>query len=96
MEANNGLKVFVRKDEVLTLSDEQIRIRLEKVITRQEGETSYDDFWKVLPLIVMTAAVDAVPIAVTWFFILLAVFYAVSALIMFVKLRSYAAKQETR
>ena len=41
-------------------------------------------------------AVDVVPIVVTVFFILLAVFYGVTALVMFVKLRSYAAKQETR
>jgi len=42
------------------------------------------------------AAVDVVPIVVTVFLILLAVFYGVTALVMFVKLRSYAAKQETR
>ena len=41
-------------------------------------------------------AVDVVPIWVTVFFILLAVFYGVTALVMFVKLRSYTAKQETR
>jgi len=41
-------------------------------------------------------AVDVVPIVVTVFFILLAVFYGVTALVMFVKLRSFAAKQETR
>ncbi len=41
-------------------------------------------------------AVDVVPIVVTVFFILLAVFYGVTALIMFVKLRRYTAKQETR
>jgi hypothetical protein len=40
-------------------------------------------------------AVDAVPIGVTVFFILLAVFYGVTALIMFRKFRSYIAKQET-
>jgi len=40
-------------------------------------------------------AVDVVPIVVTVFFILLAVFYAITALIMFVKLRSHVAKQET-
>jgi uncharacterized protein YacL len=39
---------------------------------------------------------DVVPIVVTVFFILLAVFYGVTALVMFVKLRSYTAKQETR
>ncbi len=38
-------------------------------------------------------AVDVVPIGVTVFFILLAVFYGISALIMFVKLRRYAAKK---
>ena len=37
-------------------------------------------------------AVDVVPIAVTVFFILLAVFYGVTALVMFVRLRRYAAK----
>ena len=41
-------------------------------------------------------AVDVVPIVVTVFFILLAVFYGVTALIMFVRLRSRAAKQETK
>ena len=40
-------------------------------------------------------AVDVVPIVVTVFFILLAVFYAITALVMFVKLRSHIAKQET-
>ena len=40
-------------------------------------------------------AVDVVPIVVTVFFILLAVFYAITALVMFVKLRSHVAKQET-
>ena len=40
-------------------------------------------------------AVDVLPVAVTWFFILLAVFYAVTALLMFVKLKRYIAKQET-
>ena len=43
-----------------------------------------------------TAAVDVVPTVVTVLFILLAVFYGVTALIMFLKLRSYTAKQETR
>ena len=41
-------------------------------------------------------AVDVVPTAVTIFFILLAVFYGVTAVIMFIRLRSHAAKQETR
>jgi len=41
-------------------------------------------------------AVDVVPIVVRVFFILLAVFYGVTALVMFVKLRSHTAKQETR
>jgi hypothetical protein len=41
-------------------------------------------------------AVDVVPIVVTVFFILLAVFYGIVALVQFIKLRSYAAKQETR
>lgn len=36
MEANNGLKVFVRKDEVLTLSDELSKIRLEEVVTNKK------------------------------------------------------------
>jgi len=40
-------------------------------------------------------AVDVVPIAVTVFFILLAVFYGITALVMFVKFRSHVAKQET-
>ncbi|UCB42415.1 MAG: hypothetical protein JSV77_08095 [Dehalococcoidales bacterium] len=40
-------------------------------------------------------AVDVVPIAVTVFFILLVVFYAVSALIMSIRLRNYTAKIET-
>ena len=40
-------------------------------------------------------AVDVVPIVVTVFFILLAVFYGVTALVLFVKLRRYIAKQET-
>ena len=40
-------------------------------------------------------AVDVVPIVVIVFFILLPVFYAVSALIMFIRLRSYAAKQDS-
>ncbi len=41
-------------------------------------------------------AVDVVPIVVTVFFILLAVFYGVAALVQFVQLRGYAAKQETK
>ena len=41
-------------------------------------------------------AVDVVPTVVTVFFILLAVFCEVTVLIMFVRLRSRAAKQETR
>ncbi len=41
-------------------------------------------------------AVDVVPIVVTVFLILMAVFYGVTALVLFVKSRSYAAKQETR
>jgi hypothetical protein len=41
-------------------------------------------------------AVDVVPTVVRVFFILLAVFYGVTALVMFVKLRRYIAKQETR
>jgi hypothetical protein len=41
-------------------------------------------------------AVDVVPKVVTVFFILLAVFYGVTALVQFVKLRRYIAKQETR
>ena len=41
-------------------------------------------------------AVDVVPRVVRAFFILLAVFYTISALVLFVKLRSYKAKQETR
>jgi len=41
-------------------------------------------------------AVDVVPIVVTVFFILLAVFYGVTTLVQFVQLRSYAAKQETK
>ena len=38
-------------------------------------------------------AVDVVPIVVIVFFILLPVFYAVSALVMYIKLRRYKAKQ---
>ena len=41
-------------------------------------------------------AVDVVPIAVTVFFILLVVFYGVTALIMFRKFRRNIAKQDTR
>ena len=40
-------------------------------------------------------AVDVVPTGVTIFFSLFAVFYGVTALIMFVKLRRYAAKQDS-
>jgi len=40
-------------------------------------------------------AVDVVPTGVTVFLILLAVFYGVTALIMFLKLRKYAAKQDS-
>ena len=40
-------------------------------------------------------AVDVVPTAVTVFFILLAVFYGATSLVMFVKLRRYAAKQDS-
>ncbi len=40
-------------------------------------------------------AVDVVPIVVIVFFILLPVFYAVTSVFMFVKLRRYIAKQET-
>ena len=42
-----------------------------------------------------TTAVDVVPIAVTVFFILLPVFYGVTAIFLFVRLRSYTARQET-
>lgn len=41
-------------------------------------------------------AVDVVPIVVRAFFILMAVFYGVVALVQFVKLRSHIARQETR
>jgi uncharacterized protein YacL len=41
-------------------------------------------------------AVDVVPKVVRAFFILLAVFYGVTALIMFVKLKRHPAEQETR
>ena len=41
-------------------------------------------------------AVDVVPIVVRVFFILLAVFYGITALVMFVKLKSYTARQKTR
>ncbi len=41
-------------------------------------------------------AVDVVPIVVRVFFILLAAVYGVTALVLFVKLKSHAAKQETR
>jgi len=37
-------------------------------------------------------AVDVVPIVVTVFFILLAVFYGITALVLFVKLRRYTVK----
>ena len=40
-------------------------------------------------------AVDVVPIVVTVFFILLPVFYGVTALIMFLRLRKYIAKQDS-
>ena len=40
-------------------------------------------------------AVDVVPIGVTVFFILLPVFYGVTALIMFLRLRKYIAKQDS-
>ena len=41
-------------------------------------------------------AVDVVPTVVRVFFILLAVFYGVTALVQFVRLRRYIAKHETR
>ena len=41
------------------------------------------------------AAVEVVPIAVTVFFILLPVFYAVTAVIMFLRLRKHMAKQDS-
>ena len=40
-------------------------------------------------------AVDVVPIAVTVILILMAVFYGTTALVLFIKLRRHAAKQET-
>ena len=40
-------------------------------------------------------AVDVVPIVVRAFFIFMAVFYGVSALVLFVRLRRYTANQET-
>jgi len=40
-------------------------------------------------------AVDVVPITVTVFFILLAVFYGVTALVMFIRLKRYTVQQET-
>ncbi len=39
-------------------------------------------------------AIDVVPIVMTVFFILLAVFYGITALVMFVRFRSHVAKQE--
>jgi len=42
-----------------------------------------------------TTVVDVVPIVVRAFFVLLAVFYGVTALVMFVKLRKYITKKET-
>ena len=41
-------------------------------------------------------AVDVVPIVVRAFFVLMAVFYGASALVLFVKLRKHIAKAETR
>ncbi len=41
-------------------------------------------------------AVDVVPIVVTVFFILLAVFYGIVALLQFIKLKKYTVNQETR
>jgi len=41
-------------------------------------------------------AVDVVPIVVRVFFITLAVFYGVTALVQFIKLRRYIAKQEVK
>ena len=41
-------------------------------------------------------AVDVVPIVVTVFFILLAAFYTIVALVQFMKLRKHTVKQETR
>ncbi len=41
-------------------------------------------------------AVDVVPIVVTVFFILLAVFFGIVALVQFIKLKNYTVKQETR
>jgi len=41
-------------------------------------------------------AVDVVPIGLRVFLILMAVFYGISAIVLFVKWRSYAARQETR
>jgi hypothetical protein len=41
------------------------------------------------------ATAEAVPIAVTGFFIFLPVFYGVTALIMFLRLRKYMAKQDS-
>jgi len=41
------------------------------------------------------ATAEVVPIAVTGFFILLPVFYGVTALIMFLRLRKYMAKQDS-
>ena len=42
-----------------------------------------------------TTAVDVVPIAVTVFFILLPVFYGVTAIFLFVRLRKYIANQDS-
>ncbi len=41
-------------------------------------------------------AVDVVPTVVRVFFILLAVFYGIVALVQFIKLKNYTVKQETR
>ena len=41
-------------------------------------------------------AVDVVPIVVTVFFILLAVFYGIVASVQFIRLKNYTVKQETR
>jgi len=43
-----------------------------------------------------TTVANFVPKLVTVFFVLMAVFYGISALVMLVRLRSYGAKQETK
>jgi len=60
IDGDNGVKILAR-EKSFTLTNEDARIQLEEVITRQEGTADvHTDIFRLLPLIIMAAAVDAI------------------------------------